>query len=233
MVDKKQVSSIHRFLRDTAWTAPEVTAWSFGSYEVLLPNILKYFHCHIPQFQAIDMGWGLLDGVSCVLIGVTQLTDIETHRYWSTRIRGSTNIISGIQLIVLTALLSPVVPIAFAATALTDFVLSLDPLIHAWLRLYNTGYKQTDDQHFFNKTGQSRTREEDLADVKEKTLETLIFAIAAVGWTLMLIPGMQIPAVVFVAAAIVLYFGKNNHQAYQYLSKTMAEEGIALDKTPH
>ena len=58
MTNKKQVSSIYRFIRDTAWTTPEVTAWSFGSYEVLLPNILKYFHQHIPQFQAMDTGWG-------------------------------------------------------------------------------------------------------------------------------------------------------------------------------
>ena len=132
----------------------------------------------------------------------------------------------------MTALLSPFVPLAFAATALTDFVLSLDPLIHAWLRIYNTSYKEQDDQHFFNKTGLRKTTEEDWADAQEKTLETLIFAIAAVGWTLMCIPGMQIPAVVFIAAAIVLYFGKNNYQAYHYLSKTLAEEGIALGEKP-
>ena len=303
---------------DTAWVVPEVSYWAFGSYEVILPTILE--QCRNISFPAhlkeVDLAWNGLDGVASCVIGLSQLADAQTHRQFNTKVSGAFNLMNGLQLLILTALVSPALPYAFIAASLNDFVLSLDPLIHAAKRVWDFDYWLDDsfsklkklyersealnqeivmlksredkglhpseiqfqsqrlrDIHkqcselemdilcrsysqvkkqgltFKNETSiacylsdtsthspdfkeklllmteqdlstvdesiyqarDEKCREQDLLELKHRSMNTAIFALAVVGWTLMCIPGMQVPAVIIISMTIAFYLAKSTN----------------------
>ncbi|MDP3705273.1 MAG: hypothetical protein Q8R24_05130 [Legionellaceae bacterium] len=125
-----------------AWTMPEVSFWIFSGYELIFPLIFEWLKSlSIPQYIHIDNTWSIIDGISSLVIGATQLADQRTHRSLMTKIKGVINIGSGTQLLVFTILAaSHAIPFAFAAAAAVDFILSLDPLLHSFRRLYSFSY---------------------------------------------------------------------------------------------
>ena len=316
---------------DTASIVPEVSAWTFGSYEVILPVILK--HCGNISFPShlkeVDFAWNGLDGVASCIVGLSQLADAQTHRQFNTKVSGAFNLMNGLQLLILTALASPALPYAFIAAALNDFVLSLDPLIHAARRVWDFDYwlddsfsklkelyersdalnqeivalKHREDKGLhpdeiqyqnqrlrdinkqcselemdilcrsycqlkkqgltFNnemsiacylsdtsshspdfkeklelmteqnlstidesiyQARDEKIREEDLLELKHRSMSTSIFALAVAGWTLMCIPGMQVPAVIIISMTIAFYLAKSTNTMSSYmLSKEKPE----------
>lgn len=125
-----------------AWTMPEISFWIFSSYEIVFPLLLEWLKSlSIPQHIYIDSAWNIIDGIASIGIGLTQISDRRTHRSLINKIKGFANIGSGTQLLLLTALAaSHAIPFAFAAAAITDFVLSLDPLLHSLRRLNSFSY---------------------------------------------------------------------------------------------
>lgn len=306
---------------EIAWTIPEVSLWTFSSYEVLLPFLLAYSrNTAIPQFNRMDKTWNIIDGVASIGIGVTQFADDQTHRPLISKIKGIINICSGTQLLVLTAMASPAIPFAFAAAAIIDFLLSLEPLLHSLYRCYFFSYWLNDSlkqlakleenlqklstekvefvewiteyeynyeynevekrqigwiakhkQQRFNAMAQEfdnlkrqiyiRLHNNNTPDAqliltkysfvfedisKSSTVlavpnieqekikiteelqhelyhhagETFVFCLAAVGWTLFCIPGMQIPAAILIGITALLYIAKNASTLATYIQST-------------
>ncbi|MDP3562118.1 MAG: hypothetical protein Q8R83_08080 [Legionellaceae bacterium] len=295
-----------------AWTIPEVSLWTFSSYEVLLPFLLAYFrNAAIPQFNRMDKTWNIIDGVASIGIGVTQFADDQTHRPLISKIKGIINICSGTQLLVLTAMASPAIPFAFAAAAIIDFLLSLEPLLHSLYRCYFFSYWLNDSlkqlakleenyqkvitekiefnvwiteyeineverrqiqwiaeqreqrieaigQEFDNLKNQisirlannnspdaqrlladpywqSTVQIQDVPNIEQEKIkiteelqhelyhhagETFVFCLAAVGWTLFCIPGMQIPAAILIGITALLYIAKNASTLATYIQST-------------
>lgn len=226
MTEKNQKSkySIREIVHFTAWTVPEINAWALGGYEILLPKILNYVHKTVPQFKTVDKAWGLADGICTLLIGIVQLTDTESPYIFYSRIKGLMNVYSGAQLIILIALLSPLLPYAFATLAINDLVVSMIPLIHALRRVYDENYKINDNKIRAEHKLPVLDAAADQKELKLRGQETIIFVISAIGWILMCIPGMQIPALFFIAAAIVLYFGKNATEAHTFVTDCLNED---------
>lgn len=311
-----------------AGIVPEVSYSSFASYEVLIPTLLEQcrnvtFPLHLKE---VDLAWNGVDGIASCIIGISQLADARNHRAFNTKVTGAFNLMSGIQLLVLTALVSPALPYAFVATAVNDFVLSLDPLIHAarrtwdfeyWLndsfaqlnklyqmidelnqeiiilnnpadqsviglknnriqdikiqcseletsilcRLYCHGkehhltsnksiecyltegatfsleFKQNlksvlEDNAITSDEGTYKAKdveihEQNLIELRRRSFNTTIFALSVIGWSLLCIPGMQVPAAIIIGITVALYLTKNTNALAQYMaleSKPTQEE---------
>lgn len=119
------------------WSIPEISSF-LSFYEVIWPAFANMFHLsQIPQFKIMDKIWIGFDGPAILITGITQLFDTQTHRQFITKLKGMANISSGVQVIVFAALLSPILPWAFAATAINDLILSFDPLQHEVRKYYS------------------------------------------------------------------------------------------------
>ena len=331
---KDDYHRVMKFSGMAAWVAPEISFWTFASYEVMIPAILEECRAiSIPQFKLLDCTWNGIDSIASCVIGLSQLADAQTHRQLATKISGVANLTSGIQLMVLTILLSPFLPIAFAAAAANDFVLSLDPLIYAIRRHWDFDFWLQDSFYQLNKliqdekalkeelsdfqqkidntenlTNVSKIRadfvvlrktarlekisgqivgleqdmccrlayqkhqkglsskthlmvnervspdsklagvlveqsavsfdtlkrerilsEETRKELKRRSLNTAIFAMAAIGWVLFCVPGLQVPAAIIISITIALYLSKNIHELIHLVSKYLKNEPEVQD----
>ncbi|MDR3478366.1 MAG: hypothetical protein P4M14_10080 [Gammaproteobacteria bacterium] len=121
---------------------PENTYWTFSFYTTILPAILAEIkNVVVPQSAAIGSAWNYLDATCSLIVGVNQLTDETTHRPVATKIKGTVNISSAIQLSVLTSLsFGAFGGIGFAAAFGAGFLLSLDDLTRTTRCLLNRDY---------------------------------------------------------------------------------------------
>lgn len=308
-------------VHEVVWRIPEIN-YGFALYEYVWPSFAKLCALHAtPQPKIIDKIWSGTDGVASLIIGLTQLLDTKTHRQYATKTKGLLNIGSGVQVLVILAVLSPALPFACAAVTINDLMLSLDPLIYEytrytsfefWLhdRIHHLNHIVEREQGLFDEQQafeervssnpniqyqawireQKKTRLDDIQrekkdviqsiqtrlyipenkltaeaqtmikehavtfkferpsdDVtdyaaKEKELlnaiktkfkqafhESFIFSCAAVGWILVCIPGLQIPGLIFIAAAALLYMHKNIDCLMHYLNKTQESIPQTID----
>lgn len=125
-------SLINIFLKDLLQALSKLGIL-LSSFEKTLTLILKS--------PLIPIVWNLLDAICSIYIGLHHLFDKITHRQAATQIKGALNIISGVQLIVLT-LLNPTLLAtpSFALAFFFSFIISLDDSIYTIRRVLSIKY---------------------------------------------------------------------------------------------
>lgn len=153
------IESLHHLF----WTIPEVNHWFFSFYEILLPALLaKTRSINIPALKTVDYAWSTIDGLSSIVIGITQLLDTKTHRPIVMKTKGTINVSSGLQLFLLNLLLQSAVPLAFVIATSIDLTLSLETLLHAFRKRFFTEYWINDQTELYEK------RRADLIQITEE-----------------------------------------------------------------
>src|SRR5271156_6362455 len=81
---------------------PEINYYGLSTYAFLLSHFIKELQGALPQPGGIGLFWGYSDAACSTIIGINQLFDKQSHRQRVTKLKGVTNIASGIQLATLT-----------------------------------------------------------------------------------------------------------------------------------
>lgn len=125
-------------LGTTAETLPEVNYWAFSIFETVLSEL-----CHViaKPGAGVGIGWNAADAACQGVTGILQWCDETTHRPMVTKAKGTANILSGLQLGILTGIsFSAYGAPAFAAAFGVGFALSLDDTCCAARRYLSTDY---------------------------------------------------------------------------------------------
>jgi hypothetical protein len=118
---------------ELAHRLPEHNYWLLSFWTQILPAVISEIKNSISiQMQITGPAFNYLDAAASLVTGIHQLTDDNTHRPTTSKVKGSINIINASQLIILTsinlgALSSP----AFAAGTAIEFLLSIEETVRA------------------------------------------------------------------------------------------------------
>lgn len=153
---------------------PEYNYWGFSAYTLVLPYIFKEVgNIVIPQAAATGPVWSYLDSVCAVVVGLNQLRDKNAHRQVVTKLKGTLNVLSGIQLGVLSGVsFAAFGPAAFAAAFGLGFAMSLDETTRAIRRVSNPNYWLTDSLALLEKQSIMIDHLQDETTELQRMLET-------------------------------------------------------------
>ena len=141
------VAKITELGNETAGIAeliPDINFCGFSAYIILLSSICKELGHSLPQSSLAGDCWSYVDGACSVIVGAQQIA-LPKHEPIANRLRGSSNIISGSQLVWLTAI--GLGPIAFAAGVGNLFVQNLYKVAKTFRRMHDSEFWLEDTQN--------------------------------------------------------------------------------------
>lgn len=187
MPNPRSPATMHTFTKAVEQLT-EVNFWAFDTYKVLLPALLH--ECHqatVPEPGINNVITTALGAAGSIIGGLHHLTDKQTHRQTATQLKGSIEILNGMQLIVLTAIASVALPIGVAVAASSTFIAALEPLYIAIKRHYHFRY------WFSDSLQQVSHQEKNIAALRaalarlhaeQEQQTTDVFAVHALAWVI-------------------------------------------------
>lgn len=144
IIPVEKITELGKETTGIAELIPDINFCGFSAYIFLLSSICKELGHNLPQDSFAADCWSYIDGGCSVIIGVGQIASPK-HEPIANRARGSSNIISGGQLIWLTMI--GLGPIGFAAGVGNVFVQSLYNTAKTFRRMYDVEFWYEDTQN--------------------------------------------------------------------------------------